>query len=234
MGQKIHPYGFRLGNHKKHHANWFGSKNTYSAQLFEDLFIREYFKKKYKNTGILALHTERQINNHIKIYIFCIKASLLLNTNNENIKAMQKAIRQRLINYQSNFLVNLNFAGQLNPYNQSVHITLKLIELPDYEQNATFIADFLIDQLEKRIAFRRAVKKTFKRTERSKLDGIKIQISGRLNGAEIARTEWVREGRVPLQTLNANIDYCNKTAQTIYGILGIKIWVFVYKKEQIK
>ena len=233
MGQKIHPYGFRLGNHTHHHANWFGSKATYSAQLFEDLFIRNYFLNRYKNLGILELHTERNINNHIKIYIFCIKASLLLNARKETVRMIQTDIRDQLTKYQSDFFTNLNFDGQLNPYNQSVHITLKLIEFENYEKKATFIADFLIDQLEKRIPFRRAMKKTFKRMERAKLDGIKIQIAGRLNGAEIARTEWLREGRVPLQTLNANIDYCNKTAQTIYGVLGIKIWVFTYKKDEI-
>ncbi len=230
MGQKIHPYGFRLGNHKQHQANWYGSKNTYSAQLFEDLFIRQYFSTKYKNLGLLGIQTERKINNHIKIFLVCVKSSLLLNPKNETIRDVQRDIRKKLIDYQSSFLTNLNFDGRLNPYEQSVHITLRIIELEDYEQNAVFIADFLIDQLEKRVSFRRAMKKTFQRLERIKLDGIKIQIAGRLNGAEIARTEWLREGRVPLQTLNANIDYCYKTAQTIYGILGIKIWIFKEKK----
>ena len=229
MGQKIHPYGFRLGNHTNHHANWFGSKNTYAAQFFEDLYIRQYFQNQFRYSGILAVHTERQINNHIKIQIFCIKANLLFKNERKDLQVIRKELQCQLANYQTHFHTQLIFANQLNPYNLPVKVSLKLIELPDYERKALFLADFLIDQLEKRVAFRRAIKKTFKRAKQTQLDGIKIQISGRLNGAEMARTKWLREGRVPLQTLSANIDYCCKTAHTIYGILGIKIWIFVYK-----
>lgn len=229
MGQKIHPYGFRLGPYKPHYATWFGSKHDYSAQLFEDIYIRQFFETKYKYTGILALHINRQINNHISINIFCTRTNLFLNSRTQNLPLIRIKLQSALKRYQGSFLVNLYFAGQFNKYCQPMNVSLHLNEVRNYERNATFLSNFLIDQLEKRISFRKAMQKTFKRVNRAKVNGVKIQIAGRLNGAEIARTEWLRNGRVPLHTLKANIDYCQRIAHTIYGILGVKIWVFMNK-----
>ena len=222
MGQKIHPYGFRLGKYKPHYATWFGLKNTYSAQLFEDLQIRHFFQTKYKYTGILAVHISRRINNHISINLFCTRTNIFLTSRTKNLLVIRIKLQQYLAKHQSSFLTNLYFAGQFNKYCQPMQVSLHLNEVKKYERNATFLAIFLIDQLEKRISFRKAIQKTFKRLDRVKVNGVKIQISGRLNGAEIARTEWLRHGRVPLHTLKANIDYCHRVAYTIYGILGIK------------
>nr|YP_009532768.1 ribosomal protein S3 [Pedobesia claviformis]AYC65296.1 ribosomal protein S3 [Pedobesia claviformis] len=232
MGQKIHPYGFRLGPYTKHHQIWFGNKNTYSAQLYEDLYIRKFFKIYCARTGILSLHISRQINNHVSVIIFCSKPNFFITSTTKNLYFLRDQLEENLALYQKSFLVDLYFRGQFNQYNQPMKVSLHLRELKKYERNATFLSNFLVDQLEKRISFRKAIKKTLLRIKKIGVDGIKIQISGRLNGAEIARTEWFREGRVPLHTLKANINYCQQVAQTIYGILGIKIWVFMQKKEE--
>ena len=234
MGQKIHPYGFRLGKYKPHYATWFGSKYDYSAQFFEDLHIRRFFEIKYKHTGILALHINRQINNHISINIFCTRTNLFLNSRTKNLPLIRVKLQSELRHYQNSFLVNLYFAGQFNKYCQPMNVSLHLTEVKNYERNATFLAIFLIDQLEKRISFRKAMQKTIKRVNRAKVNGVKIQIAGRLNGAEIARIEWLKQGRVPLHTLKANIDYCQHVAHTIYGILGVKIWVFMNKTHTFR
>nr|YP_009330323.1 30S ribosomal protein S3 [Lambia antarctica]ANN39057.1 30S ribosomal protein S3 [Lambia antarctica] len=240
MGQKIHPYGFRLGIFQKHQANWFASKSRYTQNIFEDLFIRQFFLERFQDAGILQIQIDRKFNNHIQICIFLTKPGFFISSKDTQLSTVQKLLEKNLITYHSSRFFHLNFLTESSLKNTvstkklavtegqpPIKLTIQLMELVKIEQKAAFLADFLIQQLEKRIAFRRAVKKTLKRAERSKLQGIKIQIAGRLNGAEIARTEWTREGRVPLQTLRANIDYSSKTAKTIYGILGVKIWVFL-------
>nr|YP_009326920.1 30S ribosomal protein S3 [Codium simulans]ANJ70865.1 30S ribosomal protein S3 [Codium simulans] len=229
MAQKIHPYAFRLGVIHKHHANWFADKKNYSAYFFEDLYIREFVEQQLPNTGILKVHITRQPFNYIHVSLFCIKTNYFLTPGKKNLKTIQTKLKTLVANYQISSKMVLNFPTKINQYNQPLRLSVQLIEHPNYEQNAFFLAKFLIDQLEKRIAFRRAVKKTLKRFKKEAIYGIKIQISGRINGAEIARTEWVRKGQVPLQTLAANIDYTFRTAKTIYGILGIKIWIFQKK-----
>nr|YP_003227050.1 30S ribosomal protein S3 [Bryopsis hypnoides]ACX33763.1 30S ribosomal protein S3 [Bryopsis hypnoides] len=237
MGQKIHPYGFRLGNFQKHQANWFAKKENYTQKIFEDLFIRDFFFQRFRDAGILKISINRKFNNHIQICIFLTKPGFFISSKNAQLTTIQKTLETAFLKYQSSNFFRLNFLKQSSlsknniksilEHQNTPKLTIQLMELVKIEQKAAFLADFLIEQLEKRIAFRRAVKKTLKRSERSKIQGIKIQISGRLNGAEIARTEWIREGRVPLQTLRANIDYTYKTAKTIYGILGVKVWVFL-------
>nr|YP_009519316.1 ribosomal protein S3 [Codium arabicum]AYC65218.1 ribosomal protein S3 [Codium arabicum] len=226
MGQKIHPYGFRLGIIHKHHANWFATKTNYSAYFFEDLYIRQFFKQQLKNKGILNIHICRQPYNHIHVSLFCIKPNNFLIPGKNHLKTIQLKLQTLLAKYQNSSEVCSQFPNKINKYNQPLRLSIQLIEDFNYEQNAFFLATFLIEQLEKRIAFRRAIKKTFKRVKMHSILGIKIQISGRLNGAEIARTEWVQDGQVPLQSLAANIDYTSQIAKTIYGILGIKIWIF--------
>nr|AYC64542.1 ribosomal protein S3 [Pseudoderbesia arbuscula] len=233
MGQKIHPYGFRLGNFQKHQATWVAPPKNYRQHIFEDLFIREFFFKKFQEAGILQIAIDRKFNNHIQISIFLIKPGFFIRSKNTQLTDIQKSLEQEFSRYQSSSFFRLNFINKigkkskLTNLSKPIKLNIQLMELVKIEQKAAFLANFLIEQLEKRIAFRRAIKKTFKRAERGQLQGVKIQISGRLNGAEIARTEWVREGRVPLQTLRANIDYSYQTAKTIYGILGVKVWVFL-------
>lgn len=231
MGQKIHPYGFRLGKFQKHQATWVTSQKNYIKHLFEDLFIREFFLKNFQDAGILQISIDRKFNNNIQINIFLIKPGFFIRSKNSQLIDIQKILEQEFYHYQSSNFFRLNFKNNIRTLNspKPIKLNIQLMELMKIEQKASFLANFLIEQLEKRIAFRRAIKKTLKRAERSDYKGVKIQIAGRLNGAEIARTEWVREGRVPLQTLKANIDYSYQTAKTIYGILGVKVWVFFEK-----
>lgn len=230
MGQKIHPIGFRLGSFKLHNSTWFATKHSYSRYIFEDLFIRNFFKEGYKDAGILHIKISRKLNNHSYISIFLTKPGYFLPNKPGNLKNARKLLETKLTYYKQssffNYLKLKNYSASLTD-RQPSKITIQLIEVQQIDAQASFLADFLIEQLEKRIAFRRALKKTLNRAEKSKIQGIKIQIAGRLNGAEIARTEWIREGRIPLQTLRANIDYSCKTAKTIYGLLGVKIWVFL-------
>ena len=224
MGQKIHPYGFRLGIHKLHYSNWFALKNSYALHLGEDRQIRQFFQLfqlQYPNAGILDIQINRQLNNHISVSIFCSKSNFFIKNKQTNLKDIQRKLQIQIAQFSQNHQFMATKTRK-----QPLKISIHIIEASSSEKRASFLADFLIDQLEKRVAFRRALKKTLKRAEKSRLNGIKIQISGRLNGAEIARTEWVREGRVPLQTLKADIDYVSKNALTIYGLLGIKIWIF--------
>ena len=229
MGQKIHPLGFRLGITKKHRSQWFAKTTQYPQFVIEDNFIRNALVEKFSDAGITYIEIQRKLDQ-IKIEIRAARPGLLVGRNGENLEILRKSLERNLTIYRlkNSFTLKLNnissakFETIKHPTQIALHVT-KLVN-PDLE--AAFIADFVVEQLEKRVAFRRAVRQAVQRAQRVGASGIKIQVSGRLNGAEIARNEWVREGRVPLQTLRADIDYCYKTAKTIYGLLGIKIWVF--------
>ena len=228
MGQKVHPLGLRLGITQKHRSIWFSKFSNYPYLILEDTNIRSYISKKYSKahiTDILIkrykttqnIETKKSIDL-IEITINTALPSKILDRKNKKKSLSElKSILEKLCQKQRN---NKNFP--------KAEIILNICKIDDIYLEASVLADYLIQQLEQRIPFRSALKKTLNRTR--KVKGIKIQIAGRLNGAEIARTEWIRKGRVPLQTLRANIDYSYKTAKTIYGILGIKIWLF--KGEQ--
>lgn len=229
MGQKIHPLGFRLGITKKHRSQWFAKTAQYPQLVLEDSFIRQILLDKFVDAGITHIEIQRKLDQ-IKIEIRAARPGILVGRDGVNLEILRTLLEQKLSTYRlknisSLKLANLDSSKKEN-IKKSIQVAIHVTKLANPDSEAAFIADFLVEQLEKRVAFRRAVRQAIQRAQRAGVSGIKIQISGRLNGAEIARSEWVREGRVPLQTLRADIDYCYKTAKTIYGLLGIKIWVF--------
>jgi small subunit ribosomal protein S3 len=208
MGQKIHPLGFRLGITQASRANWFAHPSAYPALLQEDHWIRELVTKQFSDAGIARIDLSRRADQ-IKIRIRAARPSIMQRREPERFRQDLEA-----------------------KLNNRFKVILEIIEISDLDSEAALVAALIAKQLEQRVAFRRAVRQGIQRARRAGVPGIKVQVSGRLNGAEIARSEWVREGRVPLQTLRANIDYATRTARTIYGVLGIKVWIF--KGELLK
>jgi len=229
MGQKIHPLGFRLGITKKHRSQWFAKTNQYPQFVVEDSFIRKFLLEKFADAGITHIEIQRKLDQ-IKIEIRAARPGILIGRDGVNLEILKKLLEQKLTTYRLKTIFNFKSSNvvpaKIETVKHSIQVAIHVTKLANPDLEAAFITDFLVEQLEKRIAFRRAVRQAIQRAQRAGVSGIKIQVSGRLNGAEIARSEWVREGRVPLQTLRADIDYCYKTAKTIYGLLGIKIWVF--------
>jgi len=205
MGQKTHPLGFRIGITQNHKSSWFANMKNYSYLLKEDYLIRSYIEKELSKASISLIYIERKVDQ-IEIYIHTARPGMVLGRMGTGIEVLRNNIEKHI--------------------NTKQKIRINVIEITEPDQQSILIAEFIAQQLEKRVAFRRAVRQGIQRAQKANVKGIKIQVSGRLNGAEIARKEWVREGRVPLQTLRADIDYAYTTAQTIYGILGIKVWLF--------
>lgn len=207
MGQKTHPLGFRLGITQKHKASWYSNLKQYATIIKEDDKIRTYISKISAINSISNVHIFRNsLNNQIQLDIETGKPGILIGKLGVELE---------------NILLNIK---KLLPATRQVKINV--LEVEKVDLNASLLANLVVEQLEKRVAFRRAIREVLQRAQNQNVQGIKIQVSGRLNGAEIARSEWIREGRVPLQTLRADIDYATKEANTIYGILGIKVWLF--------
>nr|YP_009496175.1 ribosomal protein S3 [Plagiogrammopsis vanheurckii]AWT38615.1 ribosomal protein S3 [Plagiogrammopsis vanheurckii] len=207
MGQKTHPLGFRLGITQEHRSAWYANFNQYANLLQEDDLIRTYLNKLSKTASISNIQINRNgLSDQIQLNIETGRPGVLVGENGSGIKTLLTNIKKLL------------------PQNRQ--LTINIIEVEKVNLNASLIADLVVEQLEERIAFRRAIRKALQSALDDNVNGIKIQVSGRLNGAEIARSEWIREGRVPLQTLRADIDYATKEARTIYGILGVKVWLF--------
>jgi small subunit ribosomal protein S3 len=207
MGQKTHPLGFRLGITQEHKSKWYANFNQYANILKEDDRIRTYINTIAKINSISNVRINRNgLNDQIQLNIETGKPGILVGDLGVGLE---------------NLLNNLK---KILPSNRQ--LTINVFEVEKVDLNASLLADLVAEQLEKRIAFRRAIREALQRAQNENVNGIKIQVSGRLNGAEIARSEWIREGRVPLQTLRADIDYATKEANTIYGILGIKVWLF--------
>lgn len=228
MGQKIHPLGLRLGITQKHRSIWFSKFNNYPYLILEDTNIRSYISKKYPKAHIVDIIIKRyRTTQNLETKELIDLVEVTINTALPS-KILDRKDKKK--NLEELKILLEKFCQKQRTSNNlpKVEIILNVFKIDDVYLEASVLADYLIQQLEQRVPFRSALKKTLNRTR--KLKGIKIQIAGRLNGAEIARTEWVRKGRVPLQTLRADIDYSYKTAKTIYGILGIKIWLF--KGEQ--
>lgn len=228
MGQKIHPLGFRLGVTKTHQSQWFANGRTYPNLVIEDNLIRKTLSKQFVNGSISKIEIQRKFDDQVQLTLYSTKPNAILTHCNNDLKNLSASLAFKIKKSRRlvvQHLANIDFNSK-NLYSLNPKITVRVFELPNPDANANFIADSLVEELQKRIAFRRAIKKALRRAQRAKVQGIKIQISGRLNGAEIARSEWAREGQIPLQTLRANIDYCYRTAKTIYGILGVKVWVF--------
>lgn len=205
MGQKIHPIGFRLGITQEHRSRWFADTKRYPEILQEDHKIRQYVDKNLSNAGISGVRIERKADQ-IDIEIHTARPGVVVGRGGSGIEALRTGLQQDL---GSNRQIRIN-----------------VVEVARVDADAELIGEYIVQQLERRVSFRRVVRQAIQRAQRADVQGIKIQVSGRLNGAEIARTEWTREGRVPLHTLRANIDYSYRTARTIYGILGVKVWVF--------
>ena len=207
MGQKTHPLGFRLGITQEHKSTWYANLNQYANVLEEDDKIRTYIDTISKSNNISNVKICRNgLNDHIQLNIETGKPGILVGDLGSGLETL------------------LNNIKKLLPDNRQV--TIKVFEVEKVDLDAKLLGELVAEQLEKRIAFRRAIREALQRAQKQNVNGIKIQVSGRLNGAEIARSEWVREGRVPLQTLRADIDYATTEANTIYGVLGIKIWLF--------
>lgn len=205
MGQKINPVGFRLGITQEHRSRWFADAKNYPELLQEDHKIRQFVQKSLSNAGISAVKIERKADQ-IDLEVQTARPGVVVGRGGTGIDSLRVGLQQQL---GSNRQIRIN-----------------VVEVQRVDADATLIAEYIAQQLERRVSFRRVVRQAITRAQKAGIEGIKIQVSGRLNGAEIARTEWTREGRVPLHTLRADIDYAYCTAKTIYGILGIKVWVF--------
>lgn len=207
MGQKTHPLGFRLGITQDHKSTWYANFNQYANVLKEDNIIRKYIDSISKVNSISNVKINRNgLNDQIQLNIETGKPGILVGDLGSGLENLLNKIKKILPT--------------------SRQLTINVLEVEKVDLDATLLADLVAEQLEKRVAFKRAMREALQRAQKQNVKGIKIQVSGRLNGAEIARSEWVREGRVPLQTLRADIDYATKEANTIYGVLGIKIWLF--------
>nr|YP_009632654.1 ribosomal protein S3 [Hoya pottsii]YP_010537793.1 ribosomal protein S3 [Hoya commutata]YP_010538272.1 ribosomal protein S3 [Hoya silvatica]YP_010592264.1 ribosomal protein S3 [Hoya angustifolia]QXO88881.1 ribosomal protein S3 [Hoya latifolia]QXO89079.1 ribosomal protein S3 [Hoya verticillata]UYC30301.1 ribosomal protein S3 [Hoya sp. 11 WO-2022]QBX88103.1 ribosomal protein S3 [Hoya pottsii]UYC31710.1 ribosomal protein S3 [Hoya commutata] len=218
MGQKINPLGFRLGTTQGHHSLWFAQPKNFLEGLQEDQKIRDciknYVQKNIKISsaleGIARIEIQKRIDL-IQVIIFMGFPKLLLESRPRGVEELQTTLQK-----------------ELNCMNRKLNIAIKRIPKP--YGNPTILAEFIVGQLKNRVSFRKAMKKAIELTEQADTKGIQVQIAGRIDGKEIARVEWIREGRVPLQTIRAKIDYCSYTVRTIYGVLGIKIWIFIDEK----
>lgn len=203
MGQKIHPTGFRLSVSRNWASRWYASNRDFAGMLAEDVKVREFLKEKLKNAAVSRILIERPAKN-ARITIFSARPGVVIGKKGEDIENLKKELATRL----------------------GVPVAVNIEEVRKPEIDAKLIADSITQQLEKRIMFRRAMKRAMQNAMRLGAQGIKIMSSGRLNGIEIARTEWYREGRVPLHTLRADIDYGTSEAKTTYGVIGVKVWVY--------
>jgi len=203
MGQKIHPTGFRLSVTRAWASRWFANNRNFAGMLAEDLQVREYLKTKLKNAAVSRILIERPAKN-ARITIFSARPGVVIGKKGEDIENLKAELGRRL----------------------GVPVAVNIEEVRKPEIDAQLIADSITQQLEKRIMFRRAMKRAMQNAMRLGAQGIKIMSAGRLNGIEIARTEWYREGRVPLHTLKADIDYGFSEAKTTYGVIGVKVWVY--------
>jgi len=204
MGQKINPTGFRLAFNRDWNSRWFANSKNFSGMLNEDLKVRDYLKKKLSHASVGRVIIERPAKD-ARITIHSARPGVVIGKKGEDIEILKSELRR---------LLGVN----------AVHVNIEEIRKPEID--AQLIADSITQQLEKRIMFRRAMKRAMQNAMRLGAQGIKIMSSGRLNGIEIARTEWYREGRVPLQTLRADIDYGFSEAKTTYGVIGVRVWVY--------
>lgn len=203
MGQKVHPTGIRLGIVKDWTSRWYANSQNYPIFLLQDLKVREYIKKKLAHASVSRVQINRPANN-ANITVHTARPGIVIGKKGEDIDILRKDISAMM----------------------GVPVQLNVEEIRKPELDAYLVAESIAQQLEKRIMYRRAMKRAVTNTMRLGAEGIKITVAGRLNGAEIARTEWYREGRVPLHTLRADIDYATAEAKTTYGIIGIKVWIF--------
>ena len=203
MGQKVHPTGIRLGIVKDHTSIWYAGHKSYARQLINDLEVRDYLQGKLASASVSRIVIERPAQT-ARITIHTARPGIVIGKKGEDVDKLRKDLADRM--------------------GVPVQINIEEIRKPDLD--AKLVAMNVAQQLERRVMFRRAMKRVVQNALRQGAEGIKIQVSGRLGGAEIARTEWYREGRVPLHTLRADIDYNTHEAHTTYGVIGVKVWIF--------
>lgn len=255
MGQKTHPKGFRLVTTQKHLSQWYTNKFNYPTLIEEDYFVRSKIEECFKDSLSLSkieinrITQEDKTKEYINIQIHALfprakemsrKITKYFTSNASETKEVNETSKSIgvLTNSKENLKGFTSFLLKRNVRNlirflqvktkKNYYITIKFIKNPF--EDAVLIAKFIADQLEKRTPFRRAVKQTIKKVQRTYLKGVKVEVSGRLNGIDIARSEWKRDGKIPLHTLKAQIDYTHQIAQTIYGVIGIKVWLFAGNK----
>ena len=203
MGQKVHPTGFRLGVVKKHNAKWYAKGKTFKENLIEDLKVRDFLKNKLRFSSVSKVEIDRSAQN-FTVSIHTSRPGIIIGKKGEEIENIKKSIEKIV--------------------NRPAQVQIKEVRKPDLD--ATILAEGIAQQLERRVQFRRAMKRAVQSALRQGAKGVRTEVSGRLGGAEIARTEWYREGRVPLHTLRADVDYGTAEAATTYGIIGVKVWVY--------
>ena len=203
MGQKVHPTGIRLGIVKDHNSIWYANGEAYANNLLNDLQVREYILKTLSSASVSQVLIERPAQN-ARITIYSARPGIVIGKKGEDVEKLRNELAKMM----------------------GVPVQINIEEVRKPELDAQLVADSVASQLERRVMFRRAMKRAVQNAIRLGAGGIKIQVSGRLGGAEIARTEWYREGRVPLHTLRADIDYATSEASTTYGIIGVKVWIF--------
>ena len=207
MGQKVNPHGLRVGVIKDWDAKWYADKKNFADYLMEDVELRKYIKNKHKSAGISKIEIERAAKK-VKLNIYTAKPGMVIGRGGSGIEALKTEIKKNILkNNDKNLLINI-------------------VEVKQSEKDAQLVAENIALQLEKRISFRRAMKQCIQRAMKSGVKGIKTACAGRLGGAEIARTEQYNEGTIPLQTLRADIDYGFAEADTIYGKIGVKVWIY--------
>jgi len=203
MGQKVQPNGIRLGVIRDWNAKWYATKRDYASNLAQDVKVRRYLRKRLSNAAVSRISIERPAQN-LNITIHTARPGIVIGKKGEDIDRMRREL------------------GRMT----QLPVQLAVEEIRKPELDAVLVAESIAQQLEKRIMFRRAMKRAVSNAMRLGAQGVKVMVSGRLNGAEIARTEWYREGRVPLHTLRADIDYGLAEALTTYGVIGVKVWIF--------
>ncbi|KAA0013222.1 MULTISPECIES: 30S ribosomal protein S3 [Billgrantia] len=203
MGQKVNPTGIRLGIVKDHSSVWYAEGDAYADKLNNDLEVRRFLEERLKNASVSRITIERPANN-ARITIHTARPGIVIGKKGEDVDRLRREVTAMM--------------------GVPVHVNIEEVRKP--ELDAKLVAQNIAGQLERRVMFRRAMKRAVQNAMRLGAGGIKVQLSGRLGGAEIARTEWYREGRVPLHTLRADIDYATYEAKTTYGIIGVKVWVF--------
>ena len=203
MGQKVNPVGIRLGIVRKHNSTWYASPKNYANYLISDLKVREYLFRRLKNASVSNVLIERPADN-AKITICTARPGVVIGKKGEDVESLRKEVAKLM----------------------GMPVTINIEEVRKPDVDAKLVAESIASQLERRIMFRRAMKRAVQNAQKQGALGIKVQVSGRLGGAEIARTEWYREGRVPLHTLRADIDYSTARAETTFGTIGVKVWIF--------
>ncbi len=203
MGQKVHPTGIRLGITKEYASIWYAESSDYAGKLFDDLKVRKYLEDRLKNAQLSKILIERPAQN-AKVTLLTARPGIVIGKKGEDVEKLRKDLSKLM----------------------GVPVQVNIEEIRKPELDARLVAQNIAGQLERRVMFRRAMKRAVQNAMRAGAEGIRVQVGGRLGGAEIARSEWYREGRVPLHTLRADIDYAPFEAHTTYGVIGVKVWIF--------